>query len=310
MTKAAIYIKDLVKDYDKKEAKSSNIALDHLNLVIPQGSIFGLLGPNGAGKSTLINILAGTVVKNSGDVSIMGVDIDQMPKKARSLIGIVPQEVAFDSFFPIEQALEFTAGYFGIRPHLRKSEEILRALSLWDKRDQLPRQLSGGMKRRFLIAKAMVHSPPVLVLDEPTAGVDIELRLQLWDYVKKLNQQGVTIIITTHYLLEAQELCDEIAFINKGRIIKQDSKQNLLRELGTRHIDVEFSGDINLDKLTFSKQTIVEALSGNRLRFKLSSMENNYSALLKEISAVGVEIKDLRVLQPDLENIFHKIIET
>jgi len=304
----AISVKNLIKRYGKENG-NGHLALDGLNLSVPQGSIFGLLGPNGAGKSTLINILAGTVVKSSGEVKVAGVDIDEAPKEARSLIGIVPQEVVFDSFFPIEQALEFTAGYFGVKPHLRKTEELLKALSLWDKKNTMPRGLSGGMKRRFLIAKAMVHSPPVLILDEPTAGVDIELRTQLWDYVKKLNEQGVTIIITTHYLAEAQELCDEIAFINKGKIIKQDSKQNLLQELGARHIDVEFEADINLAELKISSSVNVETISDNQLRFSLKSKTESTTKLLKEIHNTGKEIKDIRISQPDLEDIFYKIMQ-
>lgn len=309
MQKSAILIKNLVKCYGQEGVEGSHLALDNLDFAVPRGSIFGLLGPNGAGKSTLINILAGTVIKTSGEVKILDTNIDDFPKKARSLIGIVPQEITFDSFFPINQALEFTAGYFGIKPALRKTEEILKALNLWDKRNILPRQLSGGMKRRFLIAKAMVHSPKVLILDEPTAGVDIELRTQLWSYVKELNKQGVTIIITTHYLAEAQELCDEIAFINKGKIIKQDSKQNLLQELGTRHIDVEFNESVNLKEIKLSKKIIVEKLSDNILRFQLNTRENNYSMLLKEICSISKEIKDLRGTQPDLEKIFYQIIK-
>lgn len=309
MPKEAILIKNLVKHYGKEGTDEAHLALDNLDFSVPVGSIFGLLGPNGAGKSTLINILAGTVIKSSGEVKIMGINIDDLPKKARSLIGIVPQEITFDSFFPLEQTLEFAAGYYGIKPHLRKTEEILKALSLWDKRHVLPRKLSGGMKRRFLIAKAMVHSPKVLILDEPTAGVDIELRTQLWDYVKDLNKQGVTIIITTHYLAEAQELCDEIAFINHGKIIKQDSKKNLLSELGTRHIDVEFDRAVKLKNLKFSKKIPVKELSDNILRFELNAAEVNYSTLLKEIAATGLEIKDLRGSQPDLEKIFHQIIK-
>lgn len=308
MLKNAISIKNLTKCYAPEGTSNAHKALNNLSLDVPRGSIFGLLGPNGAGKSSLINVLAGTVIKTSGEVSIMGVDIDKTPKKARSLIGIVPQEIVFDSFFPIAQALEFTAGYFGIRTHLRKTEEILKALGLWDKKDSLPRQLSGGMKRRFLIAKAMVHSPKVLILDEPTAGVDIDLRNQLWDYVKKLNEQGVTIIITTHYLAEAQELCDEIAFINHGQIIKQDSKNNLLTELGTRHIDIEFHKPIKLDGLNLSKEIVVNQLTDTVLRFELNAKEDKYSSLLKEIAGIKQEIKDLRGSQPDLEKIFHQII--
>ena len=309
MIKEAILVKDLTKNYEDKRTGENFLALDNLNLKIPQGSIFGLLGPNGAGKSTLINILAGTVVKSSGEASILGTDITEYPKKAKSLIGIVPQEVVFDTFFPIEQALEFTAGYFGVKPKDRKTEEILRALGLWDKRKSFPQKLSGGMKRRFLIAKAMVHSPKVLVLDEPTAGVDIDLRTQLWEYVVKLNQQGMTIIITTHYLAEAQELCDEIAFINKGKIIKQDTKENLLSELGTRHIDIEFNSYVDKEKLQISSDFSYEIIADNKIRFQLNSEGNNYTNLLKEISSTGVDIKDIRMSQPDLEKIFHEIMK-
>ncbi len=309
MLKEAISIKNLVKYYGKKNSSSKHLALNNLSLSVPTGSIFGLLGANGAGKSTLINILAGTVIKDSGTAKIMGVDIDEFPKKARSLIGIVPQEITFDSFFPLDQALEFTAGYFGIKPHLRKTEQILKALSLWDKRHVLPRKLSGGMKRRFLIAKAMVHSPKLLILDEPSAGVDIELRTQLWDYVRELNRQGVTIIITTHYLAEAQELCDEIAFLDHGQIIKQDSKDNLLRELGARHVDIEFSNFVNLEDFKFSNKINVQKISDNILRFELNSLKNDYSTLLKDIQLSGIKIKDLRSREPDLEQIFHKIIK-
>lgn len=308
MSQDAILIENLTKQYEERRADSSFLALNDLNLKIPQGSIFGLLGPNGAGKSTLINILAGTVVMTKGQVSIMGTDIVEYPKKAKSLIGIVPQEVVYDTFFPIEQALEFTAGYYGVPKDERKTAEILKALGLWDKRKNFPQQLSGGMKRRFLIAKAMVHSPKVLVLDEPTAGVDIELRNQLWEYVVELNKGGMTIIITTHYLAEAQELCDEIAFINKGRIIKQDTKANLLSDLGTRHIDIEFNNDVAKDSLKISSEFEYEIIADNKVRFQLNSEDNNYTNLLKQISSTDVDIKDIRVSQPDLEKIFHEIM--
>jgi len=302
----AIEIKNLVKFYGKGGLESK-LALDNLEIAVPQGSIFGLLGPNGAGKSTMINILAGTVIKTSGQVKIMDVDIDSAPKRARSLIGVVPQEIVIDSFFPIEQALEFMAGYYGIKPENRRTNEILKALSLYDKRKSLPQRLSGGMKRRFLIAKAMVHSPRVLILDEPTAGVDIELRNQLWGYVKELNQQGITIIITTHYLAEAQELCDEIAFINNGTIVKQDSKNNLLNDLGSRYLEVEFENAIDISKEKFTVQGI-EILSENKVRFMLGNQNNDFTKLLSQINASGAQIKDLRTTQPDLEEVFHQII--
>jgi ABC-2 type transport system ATP-binding protein len=308
MSEAAIHIKNLVKYYGKDNTKIRHLALDNLDFIVPRGSIFGLLGPNGAGKSTLINILAGTVIKTSGEVKIMGVNIDEYPQKAKMFIGVVPQEVAIDTFFSIEQSLEFVAGYFGVRSKDRKTEEILKALSLWDKKDAKPQELSGGMKRRFLVAKAMVHSPEVLILDEPTAGVDIELRMQLWAYVKKLNKQGVTIIITTHYLAEAQELCDEIAFINHGKIIKQDSKQNLLAELGNRHIDVEFKTPVTLKDLKLPQGMVASSLSANIIRVELHAEGNNYSELLKTLGGMKQEVKDLRQQQPDLEKIFHQII--
>ena len=309
MEQDAILIQNLIKKYEEKRTGSSFLALDNLNLKIPKGSIFGLLGPNGAGKSTLINILAGTVVMTGGRVSVMGIDIAKFPKKAKSLIGIVPQEIVYDTFFPIQQALEFTAGYYGVPKNERKTEEILKALGLWDKRNGFPQRLSGGMKRRFLIAKAMVHSPKVLVLDEPTAGVDIDLRNQLWDYVRELNKKGMTIIITTHYLAEAQELCDEIAFINKGKIIKQDTKTNLLYELGTRHIDVEFNSDVAEKSLKISTEFEYKIIANNKIRFQLNSKDNNYTNLLKQISSTDIEIKDIRTSQPDLEKIFHEIIK-
>jgi ABC-2 type transport system ATP-binding protein len=308
MIQDAILVENLTKKYEEKLTDSSFLALNDLSLKIPQGSIFGLLGPNGAGKSTLINILAGTVVMTKGKVSIMGNDIVEYPKKAKSLIGIIPQEVVYDTFFPIQQALEFAAGYYGVPKGERKTAEILKALGLWDKRKNFPQQLSGGMKRRFLIAKAMVHSPKVLVLDEPTAGVDIELRNQLWEYVVELNKGGMTIIITTHYLTEAQELCDEIAFINKGRVIKQDTKANLLSNLGTRHIDIEFNNDVVRDNLKISSEFEYEIIADNKVRFQLNSEENNYTNLLKQISSTDVYIKDIEVSQPDLEKIFHEIM--
>lgn len=307
----AIYVNNLIKEYNTgRVANEKKIALNGLDINIEVGSIFGLLGPNGAGKSTLINILAGTVIKTSGEVRVMGVDIDYQSKRARSLIGVVPQEIVTDTFFPLWQALEFTAGYFGIRPENRITDQLLKTLSLYDKRNSLPQGLSGGMKRRFLIAKAMVHSPRILVLDEPTAGVDIELRNQLWEYVKKLNQeQGVTIIITTHYLAEAQELCDNIAFINDGKIIKQDSKKKLLAELGSRYLDVEFENAIDPVKVSSLKNTKLKLLNENKIRFDLHTENNDFTRILEIIHSMDLRIKNLNLSEPDLEDIFHKIVK-
>lgn len=303
----AIEVANLIKIFKKGNNPTENTALDELNLKISEGSIFGLLGPNGAGKSTLINILAGTVIKTSGTVKIAGHNIDQTPKLARSQIGIVPQEVILDSFFTLHQALEFAAGYYGIRPLHRKTNEILGALGLFDKKDALPRQLSGGMKRRFMIAKAMVHSPRILVLDEPTAGVDIELREQLWKYVRKINKEGTTIIITTHYLAEAEELCDQIAFINYGKIIRQDSKQNLLAELSSRYIDVEFAdNEVVLADLNFEKY---ELQGKNSLRIYYSSnTASDLNQVLTKLNSLNLIVKNLSVNQPDLEDVFKRLI--
>lgn len=308
MTEFAIEVEGLTKSYLTDKSRNKKNALDNLNFSVPKGAIFGLLGPNGAGKSTLINILAGTVVKTSGSARIMGIDIENSPKAARLKIGVVPQEIVADSFFPLYQALEFYAGYYGIRPKNRRTDEILKSLSIFDKRKNLPMQLSGGMKRRFLIAKALVHDPEVIILDEPTAGVDIELRNQLWEFVRTLNKLGKTIIITTHYLAEAQNLCDHIAFINHGKLIKQDKKDKLLKELGSRFLDVEFNEAIEEDKIKklYSK---FELLDNNKVRFHVDIEKNNFDEILSAIRNTQQRINDLRVIQPDLEDIFHKIVK-
>ncbi len=307
---AAIYANNLIKQYANIGGlNDKNLALNALNLEVETGAIFGLLGPNGAGKSTLINILAGTVLKTSGELQVMGIDIDEYPKKARSLIGVVPQEIVADTFFSLWQVLEFAAGYFGIRPENRITDELLRRLNLYDKRNSLPQKLSGGMKRRFLIAKAMVHSPRILVLDEPTAGVDIELRTQLWDYVKELNhEKKMTIIITTHYLAEAQELCNDIAFINGGRIIKQSPKHTLLAELGSRHFDVEFEEGSDLKMVDF-RNIKYQILDKNKIRFDLHTENNDFGKILELIHSMNLKIKNLYLREPDLEDIFHKIVK-
>lgn len=301
----AIKVTNLIKDYFESGGIAKR-ALDNFNLSIPKGKIFGLLGPNGAGKSTLINILAGTIKKTSGDVCIMDISIDEYPKNARSQIGIVPQEVVYDTFFPIFDALEFYAGYYGIKPGNRKTGDILKALSLWDKKNSYPQALSGGMKRRFLIAKAMVHSPPVLVLDEPTAGVDIELRDQLWKYIKNLKKQGVTVIITTHYLTEAQELCDEIAFINNGVIVKQDSKDKILDSLGSKYIEFTFSNLINPGSIGEK----YEFTSPNKIRFYIDQGKTDYYKMFQTIKDLGGEIVDIHTASPDLEIIFQQVMNS
>ena len=239
----AIRIESLSKTYSSKGGEAK-LALDNVSFDVPRGQIFGLLGPNGAGKSTLINILAGLVRKSSGRATVWGFDIDKHPRNAKRSIGIVPQEILFDPFFTPSEALEIQAGLYGIPKAQRKTSELLAAMHLSDKANAYSRTLSGGMKRRLLVAKAMVHSPPILVLDEPTAGVDIELRKQLWSYVRSLNQQGVTVVLTTHYLEEAEQLCDRIAIINHGRVIANEPTRTLIARAQEKSVVVTFDQDI------------------------------------------------------------------
>ena len=239
MSEAAISIRDLQKTYaDGKRA------LDGVTIDVPRGGIFGLLGPNGAGKSTLINILAGLVTKSGGSATIWGFDIDEHPRNAKRSIGVVPQEILFDPFFTPKEALEIQAGLYGVPKADRRTMELLRAMRLEDKADAYARTLSGGMKRRLLVAKAMVHSPPILVLDEPTAGVDVELRQQLWGYVRGLNAQGVTVVLTTHYLEEAEKLCDRIAIINHGRLIANEATRTLVGMAQEKVVEVVVDRDV------------------------------------------------------------------
>src|SRR6201989_742032 len=239
MDEPAIRIESLCKTYAGGKRALNDVSFD-----VPRGQIFGLLGPNGAGKSTLINILAGLVVKTSGQVTIWGFDIDGHPRNAKRSIGVVPQEIIFDPFFTPKETLEIQAGLYGIPPSGRKSDELLAAMHLTDKANAYSRTLSGGMKRRLLVAKAMVHSPPILVLDEPTAGGDVELRQQLWRYVRSLNQRGTTILLTTHYLEEAEELCDRIAIINHGRLVACDTTAALLRRLDNKSVTLILSAPV------------------------------------------------------------------
>jgi len=233
--KNALKVEKLTKIYSKKSSNGIK-ALNNLNLEVKEGEIFGLLGPNGAGKTTFLNILAGTVIKNSGKVDVWGFDLDKNPRQVRASIGIVPQEVNLDAFFSPKDLLELQAGLYGIPKKDRITNTILKLVSLEKQADSYARSLSGGMKRRLLIAKAMVHRPPILVLDEPTAGVDVQLRQNLWNNVKALNRQGVTIILTTHLMYEAQEMCNKIAIINKGNLIALDTTDNLLDSIKTKKI--------------------------------------------------------------------------
>jgi len=302
-TSSAIEIKGLKKTYAASKKAPEKIALHGVDLTIPRGSIFGLLGPNGAGKSTMINILAGLVNKTAGSAAICGHDITTETRQARASIGIVPQEIAMDVFFTPFQALELQAGYYGVPKAERRSMEILEALGLADKRDAYVRQLSGGMKRRLLIAKALVHNPPVLILDEPTAGVDIELRRQLWAYVEKLHEAGTTIILTTHYLEEAEALCDQIAIIHNGRIVANEPKTTLLSRLDKKILRI--SPTESLSSLPNGLADLNATLAPDgQIAIEYRSGTDSVTGLLNKVKAAGVSISDLRTEEADLEDVF------
>jgi len=294
----AIRIENLTKVY-----AGGKRALDGVSFDVPRGQIFGLLGPNGAGKSTLINILAGLVVKTGGRVTIWGFDIDEHPRNAKRAIGVVPQEIIFDPFFTPRETLEIQAGLYGIPPGDRQSDALLAAMHLTDKANAYSRTLSGGMKRRLLVAKAMVHSPPILVLDEPTAGVDVELRRQLWDYVRQLNAQGVTIVLTTHYLEEAEELCDHIAIIHHGRVIANEPTRELVSKAQDKAVVVTFDRDIAKVPVGDSFQN-VSLVDERTLEITYRKDRTNAGQVLAGLTADGLTIVDVTTRDPDLEDVF------
>lgn len=305
MTHPAIEIQGLTKTYRDRKSGETKTALHGVDLTIPRGSFFGLLGPNGAGKSTIINILAGTVLKTAGRVKIVGTDIDAQRKAASLAIGIVPQELILDTFFTVRQALEITAGYYGIPKDKRRTDEIIEAMGLVDKADQPSRRLSGGMRRRLLIGKALVHTPPVLVLDEPTAGVDVELRRSLWAYVRKLNQAGTTILLTTHYLEEAEELCDEIAIINHGRIIKRDSKAALMSGVDSK--EVYFTFGAPLTEVPSSLAGLQACVKDGKLVVNYQPSTVSMSDTIAKIQSSGLTIRDISTKEVELEDLFIKL---
>ena len=298
----AIRIDSLAKTYVAKGAPPKR-ALDAVSFDVPRGQIFGLLGPNGAGKSTLINILAGLVVKSGGTATVWGFDIDEHPRNAKRSIGIVPQEILFDPFFTPKEALEIQAGLYGVPKSERITDALLAAVHLTDKADAYARTLSGGMKRRLLVAKAMVHSPPILVLDEPTAGVDIELRQQLWDYVRGLNKQGVTVVLTTHYLEEAEELCDRIAIINHGRLIANEPTRQLIAKAQDKAVVVEVDRDVTgpPDAPCFDK---IEVTGPRTLEITYRKDKVNAGEVLAALQKEGLGIIDVSTRDPDLEDVF------
>jgi ABC-2 type transport system ATP-binding protein len=303
---AAIRIEALSKTYAAKGVPPK-LALDDVTFDVPRGQIFGLLGPNGAGKSTLINILAGLVVKTSGKAFIWGFDIDEHPRNAKRSIGIVPQEILFDPFFTPKEALEIQAGLYGIPAGKRQTDELLAAMHLTDKADAYARTLSGGMKRRLLVAKAMVHSPPILVLDEPTAGVDIELRRQLWAYVKELNRQGVTVVLTTHYLEEAEELCDRIAIINHGRVVANEPTRTLVAKAQEKAVVVTFDRDLDgvPTNACFENINLVDERT---IEITYRKDKVNAGEVLAAVQKDGYAIVDVRTRDPDLEDVFLSLV--
>lgn len=299
----AIEIHDLCKSYKASGKSPAKQALDHVSLNIPRGSIFGLLGPNGAGKSTLINIMAGLVTKTSGQMKIWDIDIDKDQRNAKTAIGIVPQEISFDPFFTPLQILDLMGGLYGVPKSERRSMELLQTMGLADKANAYTRSLSGGMKRRLMVAKAMVHNPPILVLDEPTAGVDIELRKALWDNVKTLNDKGVTILLTTHYLEEAEQLCDRIAIINHGRVIADEDKESLLARIDNK--EIRFRLDREFALLPAALAALGGEKSGKRsIIFRYSPGERQVGELIAAIQAEGFGIADISTKDSDLEDVF------
>ncbi|NVJ68779.1 MAG: ABC transporter ATP-binding protein [Alphaproteobacteria bacterium] len=303
MTKNAIEIRGLKKVYGGKKGGAGKLALKGIDLDIPQGSMFGLLGPNGAGKSTTINILAGLVNKTEGSAKIWGFDIDDNPRNARANIGIVPQELTFDAFFTPREMLEVQAGMYGVPKDERRTDELLKAVHLFDKADAYSRTLSGGMKRRLLIAKAMVHNPPILVLDEPTAGVDIELRQMLWEYVRELHARGTTIVLTTHYLEEAEELCDTIAIINHGDVVACEPTDQLLKRIDEKEIVISVSE--KLDALPDALKPFNSEVRGDhQLAVQISQATANVGQVLAAVQDAGLTITDISTNETDLEDIF------
>lgn len=301
-TRYAIAARSLRKTYKGNKKAPPKEALKGIDLQIPRGTIFGLLGPNGAGKSTFINILAGLVRKTEGEVSVWGFDIDRNARQARAALGIVPQEINMDVFFTPKEALDIQAGLYGVPKDNRRTMEILTALGLADKADSYVRQLSGGMKRRLLVAKAMIHSPPILILDEPTAGVDIELRKQLWDYVLELHAAGVTIVLTTHYLEEAQELCKEIAIIHEGNVVACEPTEKLIASLDQKTLMVTPLHEIDAapDLGSFS----AEVKPDGRIAIPYQPSKAQVGEILERLSAASIVVKDLSTVESDLEDVF------
>ena len=303
MNKLALTVENLSKIYSDTKTKKQNKALDNLNFQVKQGEVFGLLGPNGAGKTTFLNILGGTVTKTSGSVNVWGFDLDKNPRQVKASIGIVPQEVNLDAFFSPRKLLELQAGLYGVTKKDRITDLILKMVALEDKADAYSRSLSGGMKRRLLIAKAMVHQPPILFLDEPTAGVDVELRNNLWNNVKELNKEGVTIILTTHYLFEAQEMCDRIAIIDKGGLVALDTTQKLLERIQTKKINFKVE-NIDINKVLKIGKIQFKIISNNSISVTYEKNSLNFGEVINYLDQNHIKILDIVTEDGDLEDVF------
>ena len=303
MDKFALTVENLTKVFSNSESKKENKALNELNLQVKQGEIFGLLGPNGAGKTTFLNILGGTVSKTQGKINVWGFDIDKNLRQVKASIGIVPQEVNLDAFFSPKKLLELQAGLYGIVKKDRITNLILKMVALENKANAYSRSLSGGMKRRLLIAKAMVHQPPILILDEPTAGVDVELRSNLWKNVKELNKAGVTIILTTHYLLEAQEMCDRIAIINKGNLVALDTTEKLLDRIKTKKINFKVN-DLDLGKKLYLKDANLKIISKNSISVTYEKNSLDFGEIVNYLNQNNIKIIDIATEDGDLEDVF------
>jgi len=303
--KNVLTVKNLNKVYTKNGSKQTH-ALNNLNLEVKEGEIFGLLGPNGAGKSTFINILGGSVVKTSGEVNVWGFNLDKNPRQVRASIGIVPQEVNFDPFFSPRKLLELQAGLYGVREKDRITDTILKLVSLEKQADSYARSLSGGMKRRLLVAKAMVHQPPIIILDEPTAGVDVELRTTLWENVRSLNKQGVTTILTTHYLEEAEKMCDRIGILSDGNLVALDTTRNLLQRIQTKVVYFTTDKKINIKDKFFESLKIISNKE-NKLVLSYEKSRINIDKIITEIKKQDVIIQDISTDDGDLEDVFLRL---
>ena len=310
MNKTALSVENLTKIYSKnKKNGHSEKALNNLSFEVKQGEVFGLLGPNGAGKTTFLNILGGTVIKSKGKLIAWGFDLDKNPRQVRASIGIVPQEVNLDAFFSPKKLLELQAGLYGVPNKDRITDTVLKMVSLEKEANSYSRSLSGGMQRRLLIAKAMVHQPPILVLDEPTAGVDVELRKNLWDNVKALNKEGVTIILTTHYLFEAQEMCDRIAIINKGNLVALDTTQKLLDRIQTKKVIFKVN-KIRKEQNLKTSHIKFKIESDNTITAIYEKNSYKFDDIIKELKLNNIEILDIYTEDSDLEDVFLQLTKS